>query len=153
MFSSLKKLKAALLWSQALDLASKHKNEEALGKIFAIEELAIPGYNKQQTRGSIYGNLLKGLLLYETGRRAEALSTLADVQRILGKRETDEEIGYLQCYAHAVAIRIISVWPEQDLYDLVILRTLPNLEAIDLSKVPVHVKRKFPLRDHPAWPE
>jgi hypothetical protein len=128
---------------KALSLTSESQYGQALHYLQLVEK-HLPANEGERYR--FYRQLLKGYVLGGLGRRDEALKTLSEFQRdvtALGY-ETDE-LKYLRCYAASVGNDILkSSGAGQPPFSI-------DHAGFDLSKVPSHVRRHFPLRYHPRW--
>jgi hypothetical protein len=138
-----KRVQTSWRWVRALDLASKGKFEAALGYAMLVEADAKNMKHTGVNRYGVYAGLLRGFLLFSLSRFQEADRVLSDVQGRLRDLSNDanDEIRYLRCYA-AVLLRHSVGQPTSDAN----VANIPDCEGIDITKVPVHVKKNFPLR-------
>ena len=134
-------VKGGVYCNRALELASKGKYEAALNAVVRIEEI-----------GPLLAEfaLLKGFLLYAVNRDDEAVRSLIEAQKLVeaSQKYSDDDKEYLKCYA--------SVWGGEAAKKLggkVLKPFFVDFGKVSLSKVKKHLKRKFPLRDHPNWVE
>ncbi len=134
-------VKGGVYWNRSLEFASKGNHEAALDEIVRIEEIS-PLLAESA--------LLKGFLLYALNRDDEAVRSLIEAQKLVeaSQKYSDDDKEYLKCYA--------SVWGGEAAKKLdrkVLKPFAVDFERVPLSKVKKHLKRNFPLRDHPNWVE
>lgn len=129
------------MWSQALDLAANENFSAALDVVREMESL---GASRSEL------TLLKGVLLLKVGDHADALETLIVSYERISRDPTlaPPNRKYLMCFA--------SVWGQKALQSLG--RDVDTPFDVDFREVPLKdvqraYKRKFPLREHPDWPE
>lgn len=133
------KFRASLHWVKAIDLAATHRNEEALIALDKAENCHPPEGIEQ--------TLLRGHILLSLGRYSECINIMEGALDRLGKARSlnNAERMYLSCYANWRAESA------EKLSDSETHRFSPNFSSVRLDLVPDHLKRKFPLRDHPLW--
>jgi hypothetical protein len=146
------RVRAARWWVKALDLASKAQYEQALEYLKLMEATDLSSRTGGVSRYEVYGRLLKALLLVDTNRYDEALDVLeAVVHQIDSITSMNDELKYLRCYAsvlgHEAANHLVELRRNTGFESLFTI----NYRTVDLKRVPLHIKRKFPLRTHPNW--
>lgn len=132
------RVKATIQWDRALNMAAASQYNEALD--------ALDKYALNMTEG-IEQLLLRGHVLLNLGRAAECISVIEEaLQRISASRSRSEmEKRYLSCYAQWRARCAEEFLRAEE------PRFSPSYSQVTLDGVPSHIKRKFPLRDHPSW--
>jgi hypothetical protein len=146
MISPIKRVRAALWWNKALDLAAHGAYERALGYVEAFEN-TYSGLPKGSKYGT-YSKLLKGFILVNLSRFDQALCVLATAQKQMQSiPNPNPELEYLMCYAGGLgrsAMILSGKVADTPLF-------IEDFDRVDLDRVPAHIKRKFPLRTHPCW--
>jgi hypothetical protein len=147
MLNWLRRLRIGYLWTTALDLASKEKYQQALARIESIENMSGRYRIYEESKLYIYILLLKGGMLHMLDKNKEAIDSLEKAQRqILQKINPDSEMRYLRRHCAILAHMILRegiegktlVEHRSHLFDI-------PIDPVDLSAVPEHIKRNFPL--------
>jgi len=156
MFARFKRFKIVILVNKAYQAAAYTRYEEALDCLQAAETLGLSKYYKPWTKMSAQAYLLKASVLIHLNRYEEALRMLVVLQEFfLSQQNQTTELKYLECFAGVLAREPLR---SQELkYSKLAMRGFEVFktpyDAVNLSAVPTHLKRKFPLRSHPAWAE
>jgi hypothetical protein len=149
-FGFFRRFLVAKHWVKARTYASREDCENALVSLKWLEEHGAFSGPKGITRLGVYGGLLRSLCLTRVKRYDSAMEELAPLQRFL-QDGTSEESRYLRCYAaRLIAYAVTQLSPQTLPTDVRILSSL-DYASVDLTKVPSHVKKNFPLDEHPQW--
>lgn len=134
----------ALRWVRSLDFASKGDYQSALQQLEKIDQ-HFSGKKAEY-------HLLKGFLCYATSADQAAIENLEMAIRLIGlsHRYQEEDKRYLICYANPLLRKAKSKLAQENLS---IGLSPSDCDNIDLSSVKKHLKKNFPLRDHPNWIE
>jgi hypothetical protein len=144
-----RRVKGAWWWVQAFDLAARGQHEAAIQLIRAIDEL---GTFSRTHPCRAYSMIVKGRCFLHLQRYKEAADTLAEIQRQLNSAGVgSSENRYLRCYVALLGKETLSGLrtnnPAEDTHVDAEYHDLftPNLGSVDPTKVPPHIKRKFPM--------
>ena len=137
-----KAIRVAILWNRALNLASQQKFCEALQCMEEIDGIV--------DRQDVEFSLFRGFLYFATAENEKASKILCEIHKMIteSKRYSTEEKEYLKCYASVSGERAIRKLGGDDQHPFYV-----DYDNVILEKVPKHLRRKFPLRDHPKWVE
>lgn len=132
------KVRGSILYVRAMGLSSKHKDEEALSLIRKADPLITYSSAK----------LAFGSLLYFGGCYAEALTKLDKAGRYieLDRSLNEAEKKYMKCYATSIFKSAAEKLGARGAY-----RYDTASRDVDLDMVAFHLKRNFPLPEHPNW--
>jgi hypothetical protein len=134
-------IRAALLFTRALDRASKGHYEDGLAYLAEVEKLQIKHFEF---------DLLGGVLANRTGRHQLALALCRrakdGIQR--ERRLNQATRDYLLCFV-AYCAEESSRLMEPNL--TIGPAALPDCSHVSLVQVPKRIRRNFPLIEHPDW--
>ena len=138
-----KRVRASRNWIKALELSSSGRYSEALALIQSIEE-ASDNKSAKPTEFDVQVQLLRVMLLVNTAIYQGALAALKGLDPVL-MSNTSAEGNYLRGYASLLLRAIMAATHSQSLDEGLTALSQFNLKSIDQSKVPAHLRRKFPI--------